>query len=120
MLQRLALLSVSAGVILTGCGDVASQRGRVVLQGAVTGIYRPGPPSSCGPGLTRVTGPFGKTDRQLADLTVDDNNRVSLAVHGRDTYTGTGVTFRPGEGWDIEATLRSSDSQVAISGHLGC
>jgi len=45
-----------------------------VFRGALTGVYAPGPPASCGTGATTVMGQFGPDSaRDVGMLTVSDD-----------------------------------------------
>src|SRR5439155_1245279 len=66
-------------VVLTGCGAPPPTNGPIVLSGALHGVYKPGPPSSCGPGPTAVLGKFGPDpSRDVGELIVSDEGAISF------------------------------------------
>lgn len=109
-------------VALLACRAPESGRGPIVIRGELTGVYKHGPPGSCGNGDTTVAGAYGPDrTQQLADLTVSDSGSVSLVTRDGRTFAGTGVAFRPPAGWDLDAKLAGpGDRHVTIKGHLPC
>jgi hypothetical protein len=103
------------------CGETAPQHGPLLIQGAVNGVYRPGSPGSCGSGYTEVTGPYGADrTRQVADLELD-NGSFTFSPAGQQTFTGGGVTFRAGSGWDIDGDGTSpAGARIHLQGHVSC
>lgn len=116
------LLAVTA-LLAAGCGSTPpATDAPLVLTGDVRGQYHSGAPSECGPGDTTVTGYIGNepTDSS-ADLTVSDSGKVVLTVQDTGSYSGKGAVFRPGVGWDLQATLHLGlNRTVRIAGHLPC
>ncbi|MHB8717566.1 MAG: hypothetical protein ACYDAC_01570 [Candidatus Dormibacteria bacterium] len=46
---------------------------------------------------------------------------MQFTVIGGATFTGHGVTFRPGSGWDIDASANGAQGRtIQLKGHLPC
>jgi hypothetical protein len=120
--RTLGVVVILSAVVLSSCGQPAATNSPVVVRGAINGILRYGFPASCGPGPTRVVGTYG-SDPELdaADLTVSDDGKISFDAGRRGVFSGDGVAFRPGVGWDIDAQLRSGLTRtITIKGHVSC
>jgi hypothetical protein len=123
--RRLPLLGGVAMVLLAGlagCGEPAVTNAPVVIRGDVNGVLHYGYPASCGTGPTTVVGAYGpNTQVDVADLTVSDEGSITFDLGKRGKYTGNGVAFRPGSGWDIDASLRAGvNASITIKGHVSC
>ena len=117
------LIVAPLALLAAACGDPSRTTAPITFRGAVSGTYLPGAPGSCGPGKTTVTGAYGPDHQaQVADLTLQDDGSVRLDVHGaRATYSGRGAAFRPGSGWDIDASLSNGlNRDIQVHGHLPC
>ncbi len=113
-----------ASLLLVACGGaVGPVKGPITFVGAASGVYQPGPPAVCGWGPTQVSGSIGsKASRQTADLVIDpESNSVQVNVDGLAQFSGRGVSFTPGKGWDVDAqTVAGGGQRIYVRGHLGC
>lgn len=115
--------TLAAAGMLAACGEPPATTAPITFRGAISGTYVAASPGSCGPGVTTVSGYFGPDHQNdTADLTVTDTGVIVLTGYGaRGTYSGQGVAFRPGSGWDIDATITNGLTRtIKVRGHLSC